>query len=76
MLHPRLRYLRQQNKKIAKALMSCIGTWVVVEETLAVPSSEDVRLRAPGRRYLRREAVDTLIRSLEACQRTASRQAP
>lgn len=74
MLNLQLRYFRQQNKKIAKALMSRISTLVAVEETWAMPSSEDVRLRAPGRLYLRRDAV--LIRSLEAYQRTESCKAP
>jgi hypothetical protein len=49
-----------------------ISTLVAVDETLA----EDVRLRALERLYLRREAVDALIRSLEAYQSAGVRKAP
>jgi hypothetical protein len=56
--------------------MSRVSTLVAVEESSAVPDREDVRLRALERLYLRREAVDTLIRSLEAYQRSESRKAP
>lgn len=50
------------------------STLVAVEE--ALPDSEDVRLRALERLYLRREAVDALIRSLEAYQQAGTRKAP
>jgi hypothetical protein len=75
-LNLRFRYFRQQNQKIAEDLMSRTSTVMAVEETLAVPGGEDVRLRALERLYLRREAVDALIRSLEAYQRAESRKAP
>jgi hypothetical protein len=51
------------------------STWVEVEETMAVPGGEDVRLLALEKLYLRREAVDALIRSLEAYQQSAERRA-
>jgi hypothetical protein len=56
--------------------MLLASTWVAEEETVAVPDGEEVRLRALERLYLRREAVDALIRSLEAYQQAESRKAP
>lgn len=40
------------------------------------PGSEDIRLRALERLYLRREAVDELIRSLEHYQGETDHLAP
>jgi hypothetical protein len=48
--------------------MSSSSTWVAVEEAMHSPESEGGRLSALERLYLRREAVDALIRSLEAYQ--------
>jgi hypothetical protein len=56
--------------------MSLASTWVAEDETIGVPDGEEVRLRALERLYLRREAVDALIRSLEAYQQTEQRKAP
>jgi hypothetical protein len=56
--------------------MSLVSTWVAEDETIGVPDGEEVRLRALERLYLRREAVDALIRSLEAYQQTEARKAP
>ena len=50
------------------------NTWVADDETIGVPDGEEVRLRALERLYLRREAVDELIRSLEAYQQSARRR--
>ena len=49
---------------------------VEVEEEVAVPADDAVRLRALERLYLRREAVDALIRSLEVYQQAGDRKAP
>jgi hypothetical protein len=46
----------------------------VEAKTVAMPEGEDVRRRALERLYLRREAVDELIRSLEAYQQSAKRR--
>lgn len=51
------------------------STWMAVEETV-LPLDEVLRLRALERLYLRREAVDALIRSLEAYQQTEPKKAP
>jgi hypothetical protein len=56
--------------------MSRSSTLRAVEGTVGAPGSEDVRLRALERLYLRREAVDALIRSLEAYQLSESGKAP
>ena len=56
--------------------MSRSGTVLAQEAPVVMPVDEDVRLRALERLYLRREAVDALIRSLEAYQEAAPRKAP
>jgi len=56
--------------------MSRSSTLVAVEEAVVLPIDEDVRLRALERLYLRREAVDALIRSLEFYQENEPRKAP
>jgi len=56
--------------------MSRSSTLLAIEETFTAPETEEFRLRALERLYSRREAVDDLIRSLEAYQRTESRKAP
>jgi hypothetical protein len=49
---------------------------VAVEEDDLSTVTEEIRLRALDRLYLRREAVDALIRSLEAYQNCEPRKAP
>jgi hypothetical protein len=49
---------------------------MAVKETVNLPESDGVRLRALERLYLRREAVDALIRSLEAYEKADRRKAP
>ena len=56
--------------------MSRHSTNVAVEEDDLNPVAEEIRLRALARLYVRREAVDALIRSLEDYQCSASRKAP
>jgi hypothetical protein len=51
------------------------STLVATEMMFAVPGDDDIRLRALERLYLRREAVDALIRSLEAYQQREAEKA-
>lgn len=51
------------------------STLLAVEETLAVPNRDEIRLRALERLYMRRDAVDELIRSLEAYQQVEGSKA-
>jgi hypothetical protein len=56
--------------------MPCSGTLAAVDADQIAPVAEDARRRALERLYLRRAAVDDLIRSLEAYQQTTPRRAP
>lgn len=50
---------------------------MVAPETTAIPpANEEIRLRALEMLYLRRDAVEALIRSLEAYQKARPRKAP
>jgi len=52
------------------------GTLVVEEKRVVLTDSDGVRKRALERLYMRRDAVDALIRSLELYQQTEGRKAP
>jgi hypothetical protein len=51
------------------------STLVAEENAVVLPENDDVRTRALERLYLRREAVDALIRSLETYQQTEAHRA-
>ena len=56
--------------------MTRSGTLLAEEAAVGLPVNEEHRLRALERLYLRREAVDELIRSLEIYQRREAAKAP
>ena len=52
------------------------STKVAVEEDYFDPATQEIRLRALQRLYVRREAVEELIRSLEVYQESDLKKTP
>jgi hypothetical protein len=63
-------------RKTLRFFMLRASTWVTEENAGHAPDGEQLRLRALERLYLCREAVDALIRSLEAYQQAETHKAP